>query len=206
MGITIKLENYVSNFKKCSATVAGNSLVEDENIILYNFDEIKEEIARQLGVRAICKSCDGLLMNEQENILFEFKRQEYTILKNQEEGKVNIYSNNEQLRRNDLKIKAFDSKAILNLLRNNNIITSNKDILYIIYKSGQDKQMNKTLEKNEVEEISPEITKRFQMIGRKKQSEFIAFGLEKMKGKIYDEIYTCNKQEFIEKFLNKNIK
>lgn len=199
VGIIIELEDYASNFKKISVTNSGNSLIKDETIKLYNFDAIKDEIATQIGVKNICKSCDGLLINENENIIFEFKYQNYTTLEKQEEGKINIYGN-QNTRKNDLKMKAFDSKGLLNILRNNKIIHSEQDTLYVIYKSGKDKSVNKTLEKNQVEELSPEITKRFQMIGRKSNKRFIAFGLEKMQGKLYDKIYTYNKQEFMEQF------
>lgn len=205
MGVVINLENYKSNMKEVSSTDQGNNcLIDDEAVEIYNFDKIKKAVGKQLGKEDICKSCDGLFISQEENVLIEFKCQSYTRIEQDELGQKSMYGKQQKnVEKDYLKKKAFDSKGLLNVLRDSNVISAKSDILYIVYQKDENKIKVKKLEENEVEEIKPEITRRFQTVGRKKKKKIISFGLEKMEGTIYDEVYTYSDEEFRQQFLKK---
>lgn len=156
------------------------SLIEDtdETHRMYNFDKVKNEICKRFRGDPN-SSCDAYWLRDGTKYLIEFK--------NQSEGNI---------KRTDLKKKAFDSIALL--LMNENITREElleNVVLIVVYNNK--KHVSDDSSYNPSESMD-KIAKKLKGFARPWEADqpFIKFQLGKLKGMLYQDIYTIEVEDF----------
>ena len=164
-------EIYLRSLREVSTDDAKGVAFIDADNQVYNFDKIAKYLTKQLQAKQAVASCDGLLERDGEYYFLEFKNQ----------PQANI--DTAQLAR-----KAFQSFQLFRLAidqESNVDATVSQLTLFVIYAdTGEDESFEgvrgKVHQLAKMEEAAP-----------------ILFGLRKVKNKLYKEIYTISKPEFM---------
>lgn len=180
-------ENNISTFKETSIDNDDGKekyMIESE-IKVINFDAVKKEYMKDMGVSEVPCSIDALYTNDNENYYFiEFKN-----------GRVkpkiyNIYN------------KIYDSLLIFNDITNSTISFCRKNVRFIlVYNEEKNNQViDKENSNIQATPSKKSIAKYFSNKGKKK---FIMFGLEKFEKLYFKEVFTYTEKEFEKEFLEK---
>lgn len=174
-------ENRVkSTLNETSKDDEGNAVVDYQNIV-YNFDSITSDIADIYRVKKPNKSCDALYIKDDAHIyLIEFK---------------NIRKS--RIPKKELHQKAYDSIMTLQMAFFPELSLDElkmRVMLIVIYNDDG-------IVEKEQESVSFDAFKR-KLCSLSKSQNKILFGLEIFRGILYKDIWTLEKQEYIETMHN----
>ena len=180
-------ENNISTFKETSIDNDDGKekymIVSEIKVI--NFDAVKKEYMKDLGVSEVPCSIDALYTNDNENYYFiEFKN---GIVK----PKIyNIYN------------KIYDSLLIFNDITNSTISFCRKNVRFILVYNEE--KNNQVIDKeNSSIQATPSKNKIAKSFSNKAKKKFIMFGLEKFEKLYFKEVFTYTEKEFENEFLEK---
>ena len=159
-------------------------MIESE-IKVINFDAVKKEYMKDMGVSEVPCSIDALYTNDNENYYFiEFKN---GIVK----PKIyNIYN------------KIYDSLLIFNDITNSTISFCRKNVRFILVYNEE--KNNQVIDKeNSSIQATPSKNKIAKSFSNKAKKKFIMFGLEKFEKLYFKEVFTYTEKEFENEFLEK---
>ncbi|MCI9050646.1 MAG: hypothetical protein HFI05_01780 [Lachnospiraceae bacterium] len=180
-------ENNISTFKETSIDNDDGKekyMIESE-IKVINFDAVKKEYMKDMGVSEVPCSIDALYTNDNENYYFiEFKN---GIVK----PKIyNIYN------------KIYDSLLIFNDITNSTISFCRKNVRFILVYNEE--KNNQVIDKeNSSIQATPSKNKIAKSFSNKAKKKFIMFGLEKFEKLYFKEVFTYTEKEFENEFLEK---
>ncbi len=180
-------ENNISTFKETSIDNDDGKekyMIESE-IKVINFDAVKKEYMKDMGVSEVPCSIDALYTNDNENYYFiEFKN---GIVK----PKIyNIYN------------KIYDSLLIFNDITNCTISFCRKNVRFILVYNEE--KNNQVIDKeNSSIQATPSKNKIAKSFSNKAKKKFIMFGLEKFEKLYFKEVFTYTEKEFENEFLEK---
>ena len=180
-------ENNISTFKETSIDNDDGKekyMIESE-IKVINFDAVKKEYMKDMGVSEVPCSIDALYTNDNENYYFiEFKN---GIVK----PKIyNIYN------------KIYDSLLIFNDITNSTISFCRKNVRFILVYNEE--KNNKVIDKENTRiQATPSKNKIAKSFSNKAKKKFIMFGLEKFEKLYFKEVFTYTEKEFENEFLEK---
>lgn len=182
------------------------SLIETEDIV-FDFDGITKFLCEQFHSKQILASCDAFLQRDNEYYLMEFKNQEA-----------------QRVKPDEIEKKAFMSFNLLRLEMDQTVsVEDARDhaTLFVIFRDDVPTQASAGRGKNTVGEEStstcrPEsgqgtggftrsgsyqdLVGKLGRLAEIEEAEPILFGLRKMKGKFFHDIYTIPKSEFMNKW------
>ena len=180
-------ENNISTFKETSIDNDDGKekyMIESE-IKVINFDAVKKEYMKDMGVSEVPCSIDALYTNDNENYYFiEFKN---GIVK------PNIYN---------IYNKIYDSLLIFNDITNSTISFCRKNVRFILVYNEE--KNNQVIDKeNSSIQATPSKNKIAKSFSNKAKKKFIMFGLEKFEKLYFKEVFTYTEKEFENEFLEK---
>lgn len=163
------IESYLQPLSRVSLDDAKQCSLIDTSDLVYNFDGIAKYLCKELQRREIVASCDALLRRDEQYYFLEFKNQ----------PQVNI--NPAQLAK-----KAFQSFQLFRLaIEQEMSVEEARDhlALFVIYED----------EKSSFSDFRGKMHQLAKVPG-----DPILFDLRKVRGKLYQEIYTLPKSEFMD--------
>lgn len=177
MDIGFQLKDYVQSLARVSFDGENEnvSLIEETGDA-YNFDSITKCVCKKVRGGNLLASCDALAIVDGAYYLIEFK--------NQLQSKID---------RSDILKKAYDSVSTIRMIIDPSISLEDfveKATLLVVFKN---------------EEIPgfPHFKKKLHGLADRNETEPILFGLANIKGKLYKDIHTICKQDFIDQWYPK---
>ena len=164
------------------------ALIEDDDPMhrMYNFDGISDRFSKKIrGDKNM--SCDGYFVkSHQEAYLVEFK--------NQEEGSID---------KKWLKNKIYDS--VTTLVMNENVTredVTGRTTIIIVY--NDERKQKKTNSDYNTSQSFNKFSKKMASLSGRQEIDCLdkKFDLEKYKGILFKEVYTVDKKDFEQKFLD----
>lgn len=173
-----------STMKEVSADInTGIKIYMTESeLVVVNFDSVKDEYAKSLKLSEFPKSNDALYRGEDNKYIFiEFK---------------NGYMDSRK--GFEVKKKIYDSLLIFSDITDQTISQLRKKMSYILVYNYQKNENNVAVQGNKVRCVakSAAIDKFGKSLGGKAQVEIIKFGLEMFKGYCFREVHTYTEEEF----------
>ena len=145
----------------------------ESQLEVINFDKVKEQYVKDLkSIEANAKSVDALMVNAALDKIFFIEFKNGRIVKKESEIKFEI--------KYQIESKIKDSLLIFCDIIKKNISYTRENLIFILVYNGS---------KNSREKIA-------QHINNMAKKEFVLFGLEKLKGLSFKEIYTYTEKEF----------
>lgn len=170
----VDLSLYLSTYRKTSwDPMKSESLIEDDQYPIYNFDEITTTLCRSWRMGENLSSCDGLAINGDKIYLIEFKNQRMMNI----DKKV-------------LSKKAYDSLYLLmQALYPDKSIRElkNRVVLYVVHQQSDSKSFDKFKDK---------------AASFAKERHPVDFGLAKYR-EFYSDVYTVGRAEFVKEHLRR---
>lgn len=189
MEINFRPETYAMSIRQASYDDAKDQYLVDRDLIVYNFDEIKEYICRRFRDNAFVSSCDAFYAAEDgREYLIEFKNQKP-----------------EDVPRRSVKQKAFDSLYLLMLSFHPHQTVeeiSKRLSLIVVYNEHASKGPRKG-SYNKSESFD-KMAAKFGGYAKVKTPLSTQFGLGYLKGQLYRNIYTLDVREFVRRFVDCN--
>lgn len=186
MNIQFQPEKFAMPISRASYDDAKKQVLVPRDLIVYNFDDVKEYVCRRLRDSSYTKSCDAYFKDGQgREYIIEFKNQR-----------------EEDVPRRALRQKAYDSlylllltfakeKTVEEAARNTTLIIVYNDHLEEDRKAGSHHARSRSFEKM-ADAVGNLAGKR----------EHIKFGLAYLKGQLYREIYTLDTEDFSRIFVD----
>lgn len=178
-------KNNISTFKETSYDKDGKTpgYMTDSEILVVNFDKVKEKYIKGLRLSSTPCSNDALYIGDDKKIFFiEFK--------NGIMDKHRIFK---------VHYKIYDSLLMFNDITNENISFCRQNMYFILVYNEERCHFGSHGQKQE--DSSKAIISKF--IHDKANKKFVQFGLERFEKMYFKEVFTYTQSEFENKFLSK---
>lgn len=160
----------------------------DSDLVVYNFDRVKEYVCRKLRDNSLTRSCDAYYVDQNgREYLIEFK--------NQREADVP---------RNSLKQKAYDSVYLLLLTfdKEKSIQETAQNLTLMIIYNDRAAVGSREYQYSESESFD-KLARKFGSLAKMDHPREIRFGLSYLQGQLFREVYTLDVREFMQRFVRR---
>ena len=188
-------KNNISTFSETSRNDTGKNILVDKDFICINFDEVKNELSmemkkdysKSINLDDPC-SVDALVISKSGNFFIEFK-----------DAKIDTKEKRKIIQ------KGKDSMVMFSNITDCLIKNAKKNSYFIlVYSEENNIKKNNSEENNKKRGKSRiEIAETVSNYGK---GGFVEFGINKLRGLYYNNVYTFNEKEFIKHIENSNIK
>ncbi len=186
MNLRFQPESFAMSIRQASYDDAKREYLVEHDLPVYNLDDIKEYVCRNLRDNSFTKSVDAYYVREDgREYLIEFKNQ-----------------NPEDVPRRAIKEKAYDSLYLLLLTfdQRKSLEETAKNVSLVVVYNEKASGIYQATHYNKSSSFDKMVQK-FGQLAKAGNSRPIRFGISYLKGRLYREIYTVDVEDFLENFV-----